>query len=900
MAPATPPDWASQTPNVPGLHDSALFQAAAQLPNAEQFLATIELLVQYFIGQIAIAFGAIEILGWHPFAFLQTWGQNLQQQALAAYLGQEQANTNLGTLLDGIMGTGHTFEQLATFLSAMASLADNASANFNLLLSGLNNGTGLPNISALISYLNAAADNALGAAEAWADAVAGAAVDDAEAFGAAVSGALDKLVHVSSAGLYDAAVGFQNQATSLLKFLTPTGGNIGQFDAAGLAGALNGAVTLGGTQISTLLQNLDSAGRFAASQLTGALNGAVTLGGTQLSTLLQNLDATGKFAANQLVGALNTGLTVGGVTLNTLFTNINSAGQIIGSGITGAINTAATLGGTALSTLQTNWNAAVTNAQGLITGINNATAGLVSGGSALLADAQAGLQALLQAPAQYLQGVLGQFGLVATQNAYAAAAAAQAAQASQLTAQQAAFAAVFNVSPVSSGNVSQTIDYTTKADAANMSGVMLPGNTRIGITSGAAEWQGTAAGSATEVFPTPTSTDYQAITATLGPLHHLLSGYAYVKTLVCGRVNSARNTYVAVTLYSVVQNTYDFYQVMELGCYVNGTYTALASVSSLSTLGSGPRPFTWSTGGLVKLVLGDPSSSSPYAMQVLYNGTPIITYTDSAHISQLGASNRYVGLGMVSNAANLAPAGIRSVSYQDNPPASGSFPFSGRPTPSTQGRFYFPDDCGRMDLDDGTKWRNIWAGPLVQLTAPPTTGWTAVNAGTATLTSDRDAMLLTCPSQSTLDIHGFVHTLSPASNYTKTFYIETLAPPANYYFAGILLRNSSSGAMLLWSQAVNSGVVAGVYMALQGWTNAATPSTGYANLAMSYMPAWPQLMRIRDDGSIRYYEYSYNGADWRTFYSAARNTFIIPDQIGLAVVNQNTGQPVLLRVRSEA
>jgi hypothetical protein len=39
-------------------------------------------------------------------------------------------------------------------------------------------------------------------------------------------------------------------------------------------------------------------------------------------------------------------------------------------------------------------------------------------------------------------------------------------------------------------------------------------------------------------------------------------------------------------------------------------------------------------------------------------------------------------------------------------------------------------------------------------------------------------------------------------------------------------------------------------------------------------------MRIRDDNTNRYYEYSYNGVDWVALYSATRTDFLIPDQIG--------------------
>ncbi|KQH75602.1 hypothetical protein AO501_25335 [Mycobacterium gordonae] len=188
-----------------------------------------------------------------------------------------------------------------------------------------------------------------------------------------IGGVLGYFGNLGVTGLYNAAAGFGNLSTSLLKNLTPTGGDIGQFDASALTGAINTALTFSGTALSTLLQYLNSAGQFSAAQLTGALNGAVTLGGTTLSTLVTNINSSGQILAAGITGALGTGLTVGGVTLSTLFTNINSSGQLLGAGITGAINTAATVGGTQLGTLATNWNAAVTNVNSLIAGVSGAS-----------------------------------------------------------------------------------------------------------------------------------------------------------------------------------------------------------------------------------------------------------------------------------------------------------------------------------------------------------------------------------------------------------------------------------------------------------------------------------------------------------------------------------------------
>ncbi|MFV8317108.1 beta strand repeat-containing protein [Mycobacterium sp. 23] len=721
------------------------------------------------------------------------------------------------------------------------------------------------------------------------------------------------LTNIVSTGLYDASAGFQNLATSLLKNLTPTGGNIGQFNAAGLTGAFNTAVTIGGQAISSIF---NGSGQFIGvlnSAATGALNTAVTVGGTSLSTLFTNINSSGQLllsgatgALNTAVtiggqavsslfngsgqfigvinsaatGALNTAVTVGGVALNTLFTNINSSGQLLGAGITGAINTAATVAGQTVGTIQA-------NAQGLINGINNAAAGLLSGGSTALADAQTNLNLLLTAPAQFLQGLSGVFGITPTQDAYAAAAAAAAAQAANLAQQQSAFNAVFNVSPASAGNVSVTVDFSGMANAANMSGVMSPGTSGIGITSGAAQHQGTSPYGAnqSEVFPTQTATEYQVITATLGPLNSLLSGLG-IQTAICGRENSSRTTRVAVL---TAKNSSTGVARLQLGCYVSGTFTHFAYSADLPGLASG---------GVVRVILGDPSSSSQYAMQVLYNGTPAITYTDSSHISQLGASYLYVGLDMLAaNSTTLSPA-IRAVTYQDNPPPPAAYPFSGRPASSVdaKGRQYASSDCGRIDRDNGGAWENIYLGPKAFATEPPSSGWSTTTLGSASFSVSEDARKLTLPSAAGDNWRVEYRTPAATSNYTITAYIEVSALAGNYFNSGLVLRDGS-GKLIDFGIHCDSAQ-GGFHLNVFKWNSATSASASYVQKKIpADILAFPNWLRVRDDGSNRYFEYSLNGVDWNLVYSGGRTDFLTMTQIGWGG-NNSGGNSAVVRLRS--
>jgi hypothetical protein len=732
------------------------------------------------------------------------------------------------------------------------------------------------------------------------------------------------LANIASTGLYDATAGFSNLATSLLKNLTPTGGNIGQFDAGALAGALNPAVTFlvgaSNVALSTLLGNINATGQLLMSGATGAMNTAVTIGGQAVSSLF---NGSGQFIGvlnSAATGALNSALTVGAVPLSTLFTNINSSGQLLLSGATGAINTAVTIGGqavstifngsgqfigvlnaaatgaintavtvagTAIGTINTNASTAVTNAAGLITGINNAVAGVTSGASSLLVDAQTNLGLLLGSAPLYLQGLSGTFGQTATNQAYAAAAAAAAAQSAALTAQQSAFNAVFNVSPSTAGNVNLTTDFTSMSNASTMSGVMSPGSTNMGITSGTAVRQVTTAGTDAEVFPTQTTSDYQVVTATVGGLNSYSTNFT---TGIIARVNSARTTFVIAWLDTAGASAGQY--LIKLGCQVSGSYTGFSASVSTAV----------ATGGVLKLIVGDPSSSSPYAMQVLYNGTPVITYTDSSHVSQLGASNRYVGLYMNAATSGGTPPAIRTVSYQDNPPAPASYPFSGEPTAGTKGRRYASGDCGREDRDNGTAWENVWIGPLTKATAPPTSGWSWVNQGTASVAADADALLITAPT-STRNWRLRARTLSPSSNYTAAAYISVAGVPptgTNRWYTGIGLRNSTSGSFITFGPSLYAASSIGAQLTIYRWTNATTFSASSFEIAASALHGGSLInqLRIKDDGTNRYFDYTPDGVDWINVFSEGRTAFITPDQFIFGADNEASGQDCKIRLRS--
>lgn len=190
-------------------------------------------------------------------------------------------------------------------------------------------------------------------------------------------------------------------------------------------------------------------------------------------------------------------------------------------------------------------------------------------------------------------------------------------------------------------------DSGTSFDPLNIAGLSPPSVTQMGITSGAVTWQSsTTFGYDFEYYPTETTTDYQVVSMTLGTVNN---GGA---TALVGRSNNTMGTCVVGFVgggFAVI------------GCFVSGSYTLFDKVTHTPVAGA-----------LYELVLGVESSSNLYGMQLLCNGTPLISLVDSSHISTVDSGHRFAGLGMVEGKnfgpTALVPPTVTSWGVADNAP----------------------------------------------------------------------------------------------------------------------------------------------------------------------------------------------------------------------------------------
>lgn len=169
---------------------------------------------------------------------------------------------------------------LATFITGANTNANLAATDIGALISGVG-GAAITDVVALINLIQQIIDalaNALGHTG------TGHTPSQVQGYVSGTAANLD------GSGVYNAVAGFNNQATSLLKHLTATGGNIGQFDAAQLQGAFNSAVTLGGVAFSSLFNGTGQFIGVLNSAATGALNTALTVGGTAIGDVATNIE----------------------------------------------------------------------------------------------------------------------------------------------------------------------------------------------------------------------------------------------------------------------------------------------------------------------------------------------------------------------------------------------------------------------------------------------------------------------------------------------------------------------------------------------------------------------------------------------------------------------------------
>lgn len=202
------------------------------------------------------------------------------------------------------------------------------------------------------------------------------------------------------------------------------------------------------------------------------------------------------------------------------------------------------------------------------------------------------------------------------------------------------------------------------------------------------------------------------------------------------------------------------------------------------------------------------------------------------------------------------------------------------------GEWGLDTDLDRLKLGNGT---NTWA-TLAWQTQPPfthpmTTGWTALNSGS--ITADVNGRVSSLASTAGDAWKGELRTLTPASNYTATFFFDWASLGTNISGSGIILKNSGGNSIITYGAYFESG---GWMLRSTKWTSVTAFSADYLQRTITTLSnGIPNWLRVRDDATTRFLEYSYNAIDWTTFHSVGRTDHITPNQIGWGLNSNNSG-----------
>ena len=214
--------------------------------------------------------------------------------------------------------------------------------------------------------------------------------------------------------------------------------------------------------------------------------------------------------------------------------------------------------------------------------------------------------------------------------------------------------------------------------------------------------------------------------------------------------------------------------------------------------------------------------------------------------------------------------------------------YSTIPTAGTAGRIFLPTDGMHAYQDNGTSW--VAWGPLFPLSPPVNSQFSDLNSP-AVSTSGNGLNISVTSVQG--DIRGRQKAV-PGSSYTVTTFVVPCFINESFHFGGMHVYDSVSQKLIQFGVRSGSGQTVGliddIQLAVIQWTSVT---------AFSALPIAATIMdqnvflRIVDNGTTRFYEFSYDGVNFVTLRSEANTTFlgVVPTHIGMSV--QCSGTPIM-------
>lgn len=258
------------------------------------------------------------------------------------------------------------------------------------------------------------------------------------------------------------------------------------------------------------------------------------------------------------------------------------------------------------------------------------------------------------------------------------------------------------------------------------------------------------------------------------------------------------------------------------------------------------------------------------------------------------ASNGYV--------LSSTTAGARSWVAQTGGGGGGSITsgtYASRPAAGTAGALYFATDVPMLYRDTGSAWERYPLREVIATQPPAASGFTAQNAGTATLTDDADGLLYSYAKGTTggdLNCRGFT-VAAPATPWTWTVRLRA------YIHCGSETDASTSAQLQIGARESSTGkrTVLNLndyqYHNLITFDHWAGDATYGAGVGVPTPPwgGWHNCppLRVKDDGTTLSLQLSYDGGrNWYTIYSEARTSYMAGGPNQLYIGGRITGNAV--------
>jgi hypothetical protein len=207
--------------------------------------------------------------------------------------------------------------------------------------------------------------------------------------------------------------------------------------------------------------------------------------------------------------------------------------------------------------------------------------------------------------------------------------------------------------------------------------------------------------------------------------------------------------------------------------------------------------------------------------------------------------------------------------------------YASRPAAGTDGDLFFPSDGFVVERDDGANW--IPWGPLHPFTAPDIGDFSWYNQGTGSYDTVPGGIYILAPAQGGGEAPRMLDIATPTPPYIITAHLTALGFPADYWAAGMRIRDSVGLKSVALNFGYNSGS-GGLVFSLDKFNADLTYNSTYGTyptFGNGYNWAVPpRFFQLEDDATNRIWRLSSDGYHWLTGHSVGRTDWITPDRVG--------------------